>query len=57
MWQNKHGSWEYVAVDEPEGQIVVKNVEPAPGTVLLDEPEGQIVVKARKGRKAKKNPN
>ncbi len=55
MWQLKNNNWEYVAVDEPEGQIVVKTkqVEINTESVLINEPEGQVVVKKRKSRKAK----
>lgn len=51
MWQNNKGNWEYVAIDEPEGQIVVKFEEPTE-KVIIDAPQGQVVVKkARKSRK------
>jgi hypothetical protein len=59
MWQIKNGSWEYIAVDEPEGQIVIKGKKAENKTeneiVLIDAPEGQVVVK--RGRKPKKSKN
>ena len=55
MWQNNKGNWEYVAVDEPEGQIVVK-FEETPERVLIDVPEGQVVLKKTK-KSRKKNTN
>ena len=55
MWKINKGNWEYIVVDEPEGQVVVKTKipsEPEDKNVLIDIPEGQVVVKkARKPRK------
>lgn len=52
MWKNNKGNWEYVAIDEPEGQVVVKFEKESEEKVLIDEPEGQVVLKkAKKIRK------
>ena len=51
MWKQNKGNWEYIAIDEPEGQIVVKVEEPKE-RVIIDVPEGQVVLK--KGRKPRK---
>ncbi len=53
MWKNNKGNWEYVVVDEPEGQVIVKTDIPVKDEkVLIDAPEGQVVLKkARKPRK------
>ena len=54
MWKIKNGSWEYIAIDEPEGQIVIKGKKAENEIVLIDEPEGQIVIKkSKKGKKVK----
>ena len=52
MWQNNKGNWEYIAIDEPEGQVVVKFEKEPEEKVLIDAPEGQVVLKkTRKSRK------
>lgn len=53
MWKINKDNWEYVVIDEPEGQIVIKTDMPVEDEkVLIDTPEGQVVVKkARKPRK------
>ena len=53
MWKINKGNWEYIVVDEPEGQVVVKTDIPVETeNILIDIPEGQVVVKkVRKPRK------
>lgn len=62
MWILEDKNWKYINSDnrkekillnEPEGQVILKNrEEPKQETVIVDIPEGQVVLKkARKPRK------
>jgi hypothetical protein len=41
MWKINKGNWEYVAIDEPEGQVVIKNKKAKKeDDIVLWNPEG-----------------